>query len=411
MREKSLYFSTDTLDLQAHDTPSAKDHTRQPAHPAPLGVGPAAPHQNQTLRRAEEEAENDNANGPHVGRNGNLPEEPDFFDDNDDPNGQHEADHASGNESEEGEYGDQDGDDDLDDDMMDKISSSPSIDDGKYTLPLWPKRSSSLGVESLLSPIFTPPREARDSSSSPFTSPPEHFPLLPFEEKDRQTPVNHHHLGEYGGREEVAESHMDADGAGLDNALEKHASRKSAGAELCTLETLDNDEIKAANELKRDLSLEDIQRFLLPLDDPILDNAFDKAELKNDYDHDGTDSDEIWEDMDEIEGEALDSEDDDDTEDFTTDDPRFIDSGWGGECLRDPEDIDFEFVYALHTFVATVEGQANATKGDTMVLLDDSNSYWWLVRVVKDGSIGMHHSNGAPLTLLTMSRLSASRAH
>jgi hypothetical protein len=53
-----------------------------------------------------------------------------------------------------------------------------------------------------------------------------------------------------------------------------------------------------------------------------------------------------------------------------------------------PEDIDFEFVYALHTFVATVEGQANATKGDTMVLLDDSNSYWWLVRVVKDGSIG-----------------------
>ncbi|KAI5928523.1 hypothetical protein F4810DRAFT_8155 [Camillea tinctor] len=52
------------------------------------------------------------------------------------------------------------------------------------------------------------------------------------------------------------------------------------------------------------------------------------------------------------------------------------------------EDIDFEFVYALHTFVATVEGQANATKGDTMVLLDDTNSYWWLVRVVKDSSIG-----------------------
>lgn len=23
-----------------------------------------------------------------------------------------------------------------------------------------------------------------------------------------------------------------------------------------------------------------------------------------------------------------------------------------------------------------------------MVLLDDSNSYWWLVRIVKDGSIG-----------------------
>lgn len=38
--------------------------------------------------------------------------------------------------------------------------------------------------------------------------------------------------------------------------------------------------------------------------------------------------------------------------------------------------------------MATVDGQANAAKGDTMVLLDDSNSYWWLVRVVKDGSIG-----------------------
>ncbi|KAG5977536.1 hypothetical protein E4U55_006694 [Claviceps digitariae] len=65
-----------------------------------------------------------------------------------------------------------------------------------------------------------------------------------------------------------------------------------------------------------------------------------------------------------------------------------VDTCSDDECLLRPEDIDFEFVYALHTFVATVEGQANATKGDTMVLLDDSNSYWWLVRVVKDSSIG-----------------------
>lgn len=81
------------------------------------------------------------------------------------------------------------------------------------------------------------------------------------------------------------------------------------------------------------------------------------------------------------------SEDDDDDLPLPND-PLFIDSGWDGECLQESEDIDFEFVYALHTFVATVEGQANATKGDTMVLLDDSNSYWWLVRVVKDSSIG-----------------------
>jgi SH3 domain len=45
-------------------------------------------------------------------------------------------------------------------------------------------------------------------------------------------------------------------------------------------------------------------------------------------------------------------------------------------------------MYAFHSFVATVEGQANATKGDMLVLLDDSNSYWWLVRVVKDNTVG-----------------------
>jgi hypothetical protein len=47
-------------------------------------------------------------------------------------------------------------------------------------------------------------------------------------------------------------------------------------------------------------------------------------------------------------------------------------------------------MYALHSFSATVEGQANAIKGDMLVLLDDSNSYWWLVRVVKDHTVGIH---------------------
>jgi hypothetical protein len=83
-------------------------------------------------------------------------------------------------------------------------------------------------------------------------------------------------------------------------------------------------------------------------------------------------------DYEEEEEEMEDDEDeDDDMRDHISSSPSIAD-----------EDIDFNFVYALHTFVATVEGQANATKGDTMVLLDDSNSYWWLVRVVKDSSIG-----------------------
>lgn len=51
-------------------------------------------------------------------------------------------------------------------------------------------------------------------------------------------------------------------------------------------------------------------------------------------------------------------------------------------------EIDFDFVHSLHTFASCVEGQADVTKGDTLLLLDDSNAYWWLVRVIKDSSIG-----------------------
>ncbi|CAO3668408.1 hypothetical protein G6F70_008103 [Rhizopus microsporus] len=52
------------------------------------------------------------------------------------------------------------------------------------------------------------------------------------------------------------------------------------------------------------------------------------------------------------------------------------------------EDINFDLVYALHTFVATVDGQASVIKGDAMTLLDDTNSYWWLVRALKTSEVG-----------------------
>jgi hypothetical protein len=45
-------------------------------------------------------------------------------------------------------------------------------------------------------------------------------------------------------------------------------------------------------------------------------------------------------------------------------------------------------IYALHTFVATLEGQISVLKGDSLLLLDDSNSYWWLVRCLKTDEIG-----------------------
>ncbi|CDR99331.1 hypothetical protein [Sporisorium scitamineum] len=52
------------------------------------------------------------------------------------------------------------------------------------------------------------------------------------------------------------------------------------------------------------------------------------------------------------------------------------------------ENIDFDLVYALHNFVATVEGQATVHKGNSLTLLDDSNSYWWLVRVLRTQEVG-----------------------
>ncbi|GAA5858566.1 hypothetical protein JCM8547_007362 [Rhodosporidiobolus lusitaniae] len=65
----------------------------------------------------------------------------------------------------------------------------------------------------------------------------------------------------------------------------------------------------------------------------------------------------------------------------------FSDSMSSSPSIPD-EDIDFNLVYALHTFLATVDGQASVVKGDKLMLLDDSNSYWWLVRVLKTQAIG-----------------------
>ncbi|KAJ3013446.1 UNVERIFIED_CONTAM: hypothetical protein HDU68_000699, partial [Siphonaria sp. JEL0065] len=50
--------------------------------------------------------------------------------------------------------------------------------------------------------------------------------------------------------------------------------------------------------------------------------------------------------------------------------------------------IDYNLVYALHSFVATLEGQVCVLKGDPLALLDDTNSYWWLVRCCKTDEIG-----------------------
>ena len=255
-------------------------------------------------------------------------------------------------------------DDDLDDDMMDKMSSSPSISDGKYALPLWPQRSSS--IESECPPSsFSPPTRGDLDSSSPYT---DTFEYLPFPVAEpRKHAMYHHHR-----RREYVTTPMDY--AILTDHRCIDAEAQAKGVTPGNSPELDWDHYDLSSPVV------DLRNVLLPENDPMLRGSDDHSESQY-YDNEDD-----WEDADELET----SEDDDHSHSlsrFTTD-PRFLDSGWGGECLRETEDIDFEFVYALHTFVATVEGQANATKGDTMVLLDDSNSYWWLVRVVKDGSIG-----------------------
>jgi len=63
----------------------------------------------------------------------------------------------------------------------------------------------------------------------------------------------------------------------------------------------------------------------------------------------------------------------------------------GSSSLSIPDsttEIDFDLVYSLHNFAATVEGQASVTKGDDLILMDDSYDYWWLVRVLRTREIG-----------------------
>ena len=326
------------------------------------------------MRQAEQDSINDQLHGP----NGTSNAQQGFYDDNDDG----DYDGRDGMQDEDGEYGDQEGDDGLDDDMMDKISSSPSIDDGKYTLPpVWPIRKASLPqvASSPRSPSFPSfPSDEKDFFSS-LEPPQSHFSSPCWKSGD-------HHQGWYVSVKD--ELFLD----GLHSCSSVSNIEGKLTDRLCHFVETEEEE----QDLERAFDEEELKHFLLPTDDPLLDYEDD------DDDESGESySDNSYANYESGSGPlAADRRSfDDEPNDFLSHlDTRLLDSGWGGECLRDLEDIDFEFVYALHTFVATVEGQANATKGDTMVLLDDSNSYWWLVRVVKDGSIGdapfLHYLEG-----------------
>ncbi|KFY82411.1 hypothetical protein V500_10569 [Pseudogymnoascus sp. VKM F-4518 (FW-2643)] len=343
----------DTIDLQDQDAPSAKDHTRQPTHPSAIGAGPPAPHQAGAIRNVVEE----NERQQHPDNSSNWANADDSeYDDSDaiEPvsNGGYHNQHGAhgsqngGSNAEDADMADAEGDDSLDeDDMMDKISSSPSIDDGGFSSPLssWPlgynnSTTTSMSYSSLAD-------ETSVASSSPYRDHPAFLPSVPFVIE----PSFAHRLGD---------SHLQVSVNSLTAITRVWEEESSSEASYPgQMEAYDDD-----------------------YDPYNSDDVFAvHSESASDSSEDSYDDDLCF---------PCESSDEGDDEFPYPEDPRFIDSGWGGECLQDTEDIDFEFVYALHTFVATVEGQANATKGDTMVLLDDSNSYWWLVRVVKDSSIG-----------------------
>lgn len=367
---------------------------------------------------------------------------------------QHNDTHAEDDDhnTEEKEDGDQS---ESDDDMMDRMSSSPSIDDGAYhpkqtpsppAATQWPPRTSSLtpprgtfnrsalntpesspfvhlATHLPLSPHNTEPQHAaspasttRSQDSSPFLLTPDHLPLFARSGASHSGDVSplsckhhhhHHHLyGEYTGQYNQDDQDDQGD---QDEGFYEHDDGYSYDDDFAAFsseEGSDEERSQPSTTLPRSArhpfaqsvanlallgredspDLADIQHLLLPEDDPLLEDG--NISETSSVCSDGSST--SWATIsDTSTRQNLDIARDDDSDDFSLySDERFVDSGWGGECLRETEDIDFDFVYALHTFVATVEGQANATKGDTMVLLDDSNSYWWLVRIVKDSSIG-----------------------
>jgi hypothetical protein len=347
-----------------------------------LGAGPPAPHQAETLREIAAEAEEEQHRSPRVSADwpgAEIDKAPQQYGEDlssrPNPSSTLENSHQQQDAlavaqnggltgAEDADMADAEGDDGMDDDMMDKISSSPSIDDGGYPLHMWPARFDSI------TPNLIPPRNLlfpqgeMEENCPPFVETSDHHSAdstVPYvelsEENSRPSEVSFK-------CEPISHKRESSD---LSTATGQWSSafNDERRDDLAPLPgDILQDYIESHNEDSESYFSEDQfsqtefdHYFEASYDDPLMIIPYESSE--------------------------------DEYDDNSYPEERFVDSGWGGEYLQDLEDIDFDFVYALHTFVATVEGQANATKGDTMVLLDDSNSYWWLVRVVKDSSIGM----------------------
>ncbi len=327
--------------------------------------------------------------------------------------------------------GDDADDDSMDeDDMMDKISSSPSIDDGGCSLgPRWPSRSTSLACGSSMIGSQVSFATYRDIPRTPspklpgFLTPSPRTPKFITPSTGGSIPSS---PPIYLFRDPVP-SVPDSVGMQVPRGL----SRSESPLSNLSLVANRNSNSSPWEESSSTVLPGQVESYDSDLDvrsedswsaDPFAEHAERDRESSSELSFIEQIAGTHHEDQNPGEGDERplvfpyesDSEfDSDESDDYFVipDDPRYFESAWAAECLQTLEDIDFEFVYALHTFVATVEGQANATKGDTMVLLDDSNSYWWLVRVVKDSSIGAYLPRHALLASAQLSRLLTRGAH
>lgn len=245
---RPLCAPTDTIDLQDHHAPSAQDHSKSAR--SITSSDSLSPHQAETIREVTSDTADAERRSPRVswengngiddihrfaddlgagskGSSSNSNSRPrgaaDDDDNDDDSNGKMVQEDAlaiaqNGGISSSDE-GDLDGDaDDLDDDMMDKISSSPSIEDGgcsPITAPrAWPRRISSL-PGSLRSSSPTPSGSSVTRVCSPY---PEPLSYTPSPGKLAQLPralpatiQNHRLRGEYTDRDDNGDAETESD--------------------------------------------------------------------------------------------------------------------------------------------------------------------------------------------------------
>ncbi|GAB0138003.1 hypothetical protein EsDP_00006252 [Epichloe bromicola] len=404
----------DTLDLQDPVAPSAKDH---PNHAHIFDTSPGisgasiAPHQAETLREVAQETAEAETQNPRVSlSNGRVNDTAEVLcqhvdernvNDTDKKNGELRIDMYHDEQQDDlaialnGGVSSVDEDDidgesesDMDDDLMDKISSSPSIEDGALyptIVPVaWPRRESSL--------TFLP--EKLSAANVSFDSPLQkdanycgndrmpHFRETSVSRQEGELDVAEwrRHPGFRPNAQlrhspsQLGECRQVHEGPSEEQQEQNCLGFGDGDGQLRTNPILVRPEARFSYQAYHQSESRDEDAQVLLHREGSHDIAFHAYETCMDT-------------RSFVKGSGVMDQLSHSNDSFHYEIPP-VETCSDDEYLLKPEDIDFEFVYALHTFVATVEGQANATKGDTMVLLDDSNSYWWLVRVVKDSSIG-----------------------